>query len=259
VGTRGASTGEATDVIVGAQLWVFTQEPDLEARMGALLPALAQAGYDAIEGMLGHPPTALEQVEGAGLRYLAMHAGLPALIESGDAVDHALAMGATDVCASGLLRWEERSAADYEAAVPVLNALGARLRGLGLRLWYHNHEFELDQVVGERTGMDLLLAGLDPTAVGLCFDAGWAWLMGVDAPGFLRAHAERVGLIHLRDFRGRESVALGRGEMDLAAIVEVLPRLPRLRAVFVEQDPTTGDPLADMVASRAHLREALGL
>ncbi len=111
---------------------------------------------------------------------------------------------------------------------------------------------------GEQTAMDLLLLELDPEAVTLCFDAGWAERAGQNAAEFLANYGQRVHFLHLRDFHGAQSVPLGQGDIDLAAQIALLPHLPNLEYLVVEQDPSA-DPLADMQASRRYLRDTFGL
>jgi sugar phosphate isomerase/epimerase len=159
------------------------------------------------------------------------------------------------VVSSGLVRWEERRAEDYQAAAEALNVAGRRLRQQGLFLHYHNHDFEFQPVADDRTGFNLLLDGLDTEAVTLCVDTGWVWLAGTDPAEFLRQHSERVGMVHLRDWQEGRSVPLGGGEMDLGPIIAELPHLPPLRWVVVEQDPDSQYPAEDMRRSRAHLRD----
>lgn len=105
--------------------------------------------------------------------------------------------------------------------------------------------------------MDLLLAGCDPSRVGLCFDAGWAVRAGLDLLVFARTRAEWIGTLHLRDFRGAASVPLGAGDLDLRGTVPELLALPRLRAALVEQDPGGETPEAEMAQSRRFLCDLL--
>ena len=246
-------------MIVAAQLYIFNNVPNLADAMPALLDGLATAGYAAVEGMYGKPPQTKARLEASGLGYLAPHI-VTAQLEPPDAVsDFAIEMGAESVCCSGLREWNRRAAPDYYATIEILNRRGRELRERGIQLLYHNHDFEFLPVDGERTGMDLLLTELEAANVALCFDAGWAWRVGHDPALFLRTHRERIGIVHLRDFRGTASVPLGQGEADLNAILQVVPELPNLRALVVEQDPTTLEPLAAMQESRTYLRERFGL
>jgi sugar phosphate isomerase/epimerase len=173
-------------------------------------------------------------------------------------IEYSQAMGGQDVCSSGLLQWNERSAADYRASASVLNERGRQLREADIHLHYHNHDFEFEAVDGSTSGMDILLHELDFDVVDLCLDVGWVWRAGLDPVQWMQQHRDKIGYLHLRDFAGEESVALGQGSMDLKPIVTTIDALPNVRWIVVEQDPTSPDPLRSMGESRAYLREHLG-
>jgi sugar phosphate isomerase/epimerase len=238
---------------IAAQLYIFSKQPDQAQRIDGVLSALAGAGYQAIEGMYRLPPQEPGVLARHGLRYVAPHLTPRELNPLDTATAFCRSMGATHICSSGLLEWNQRSPDDYRRSTAALNELGRRLRGEGIHLLYHNHEFEFEKVDGTKTGMDLLLANLDVDAVRLCLDLGWLWIAGADPVRFLREHGEKIGAVHLRDFKGKESVALGRGDIDLASVVAEVRKWPRLEVLAVEQDPTTPDPLGDMLTSRQFL------
>jgi sugar phosphate isomerase/epimerase len=246
----------APSLSIGAQLYIFSQlpAPDLDA----LFAGLADAGYAYVEGYPLASPYGREMLERHGMSYRATHAGPRALEPLEPAVHTLTALGGTDFCASGPLDWNRRSAADIRAVIPFLNEKGTELRRRGIRLHYHNHDFEFERMDGVATGMDLLLGGLDPDAVTLCVDIGWVWRMGIDPADFLRRRRDRIGFLHLRDFKGVESVPLGKGDINLRPVIDLLPDLPHLRGVVVEQDPPS-DPLGDMIESRQYLRRTFSL
>ena len=245
-------------MILAAQLWIFSQAADWDAQAENSLRQLAEAGYESVEGLYGKPPMSPDILQAAGIAYGAAHLTPQNLEPLEPLRDFLLAMGAGHVCSSGPLQWSERTADDYRKTAAFLNETGRALRSQGIRLHYHNHEFEFERVDGDRTAMALLLAELDPNFVTLCFDAGWAERAGQNAADFLREYAARIGVLHLRDFHGPQSVPLGRGEMDLAAQIALLPRLPNLQYLAVEQDPSDS-PTEDMQVSRRYLRNAFGL
>ena len=245
-------------MLLAAQLWIFSETPDWDAQAADALRGLAAAGYEAVEGLYGKAPHDRETIREAGIAYGAAHLTPQNLEPLEPLLAFLTAMGANHVCSSGPLQWHGRTADDYRKTAEFLNETGRRLREEGIRLHYHNHEFEFEKVDGKRTGMDLLLAELDPNLVTLCFDAGWAERAGQNAADFLREHAARIEFLHLRDFRGPQSVPLGQGEIDLEAQIALLPILSNLKYLVVEQDPSE-NPLEDMQTSRRYLRETFGL
>ena len=245
-------------MIIAAQLYIFNKLSDLDAQISGLLRGLAAAGYESVEGMMGKAPHDAATLQAAGIAYGVTHLTPQNLEPLEPLLDFLQKVSARHVCSSGPLQWNARTADDYRRTAAFLNAKGQRLREHGIRLHYHNHEFEFAKVNGEQTAIDLLLAELDPDAVTLCFDAGWAERAGQSAAEFLAQHGQRVHFLHLRDFRGTQSVPLGQGDIDLAAQIALLPHLPNLEYLVVEQDPSA-DPLADMQASRRYLRDNFGL
>lgn len=247
----------STSSIIGAQLYVYGKRfpHDLEA----ILQTLSSAGYGAIESFRIERDDCRQLLDQFNLRYAALHCNPKQLDDIDGVVKYLGALESHDICSSGPLDWNGRSVDDYIATARALNETGKRLREAGIHLHYHNHEFEFECIDGQITAMDVLLKYFEPDAVDLCFDAGWAWRAGVDPVAFMRRHGEHIGYLHLRDFQGGQAVALGQGEMAVAAVVQAARELPRSRWMVVEQDPTTTDADGDMIASRKHLRGVCGL
>lgn len=234
------------------QLYVFAKSGLTPTEVLAQAKA---AGYRAVEGGIG---TAFAQrCLDAGMVHAGAHVALNAFPTYEEcSATHALS-GVIDVVNSGVLRWGGVGADDYRQAIPLLNEHGRRLRELGLRLSYHNHEFEFARLPEGCCGMDLLLDGLDPDAVELCADLGWVHIGGVDPVSFVRAHGQRLGVVHLRDHDGQDWVPLGRGKLDLRGIAAELSNLPHVRRIVVEQDPHA-QPAEQCRISREWLATNLG-
>ena len=222
------------------------------------LSALAEIGYQEVEfaGYFGHAPSALAAwLRLAGLEAPAAHVGMDDLNAEG--------LGATLEAADALghrwlvLPWlppEQRTPDGYRAAAESLNAAGATASRSGVRVAYHNHEFEFEPVGGpgsdpaSPTGYDLLLAHLDPSVVDMEIDFHWSEAGGVDSVRLLRDHPGRFPLCHLkdRDADGRMT-DVGAGAIDWDAIFAASDRAG-LRHYFVEHDQPA-DPLASARAS----------
>jgi inosose dehydratase len=108
----------------------------------------------------------------------------------------------------------------------------------------------------------------------LCLDTGHCAYSGIDAAALLAELGERVRCVHLKDVDAgvRDAVVarrrgfwagvaagafcpLGRGTVDLPAVVDALSARGFDGWCTVEQDrvPGSGDPVADLIASRARL------
>jgi sugar phosphate isomerase/epimerase len=95
-------------------------------------------------------------------------------------------------------------------------------------------------VLQEADDFDKIMAAIPDPRVGLCVDTGHFHSAGADTLCFIRRHAARLYNVHLKDHVGTVSVGIGRGEVDLAAVVAVLRELGYAGGLTVElevEDP----------------------
>ncbi len=216
---------------VGAQLIVFGGQYDINTQTTLILDSLVDAGYAGVEGGAKDAAMYRRLLDERGLKFSALHGGLQTLSDIKSIVDYLRVVGGADVCNSALRTWDARSLDDYKEGIAVLNTAGRQLREEGIHLHYHNHDFEFARVDGERTGMDLLLDGLDFEVVDLCVDVAWVMIGGDNPAEFLRNHREQIGYLHFKDHDGQNWIELGQGNVDFHAIMQVLPELTGVRWV----------------------------
>jgi sugar phosphate isomerase/epimerase len=243
---------------LAVQLIIFGQRYRLDQEADAItvLDAVKAAGFTAVEGAGGDPQRFRELLDARGLRCGALHIAISGKVDPEDLARRMKILGASDCCNSGVLTWDTRDEACYLDSAKRLNEIGSALKKHGIRFHYHNHEFEFTERFNGRSGMDILLAELDPTVCDLCVDVAWVVKGGEDPVAFLRRHAERIGYVHLKDFDDQGWTELGRGKVPLKAVVDILPELPNVQWVAAEQDNTTRDPADSVRESRAWLRDA---
>jgi inosose dehydratase len=117
---------------------------------------------------------------------------------------------------------------------------------------------------------------LDATGLDVCADSGHLAYAGLDPVEWVRAHADRIRHVHLKDLRldvARsglgfwEAVAagvfvpLGAGDVDLGGVLGVLRDIGYRGHAVLEQDRSGGaggDPVSDLRHSLAHLRSLAG-
>jgi sugar phosphate isomerase/epimerase len=184
-----------------------------------------------------------------------MHTSVQKLEDVNPIIETLGVLQSRDLCNSGLYTWENQGVTDYRKAIDRFNKAGALLRRAGIFLHYHNHDFEFKKVDGEKRGMDLLLAELDPAACDLCVDVGWVTKGGDDPLTFLKKHATAAGYIHLKDYDNEGWTELGSGVVNIAGVVKMLGDLPNLKQVMYEQDSSRIDPLESVAISRKYLKD----
>jgi len=95
-------------------------------------------------------------------------------------------------------------------------------------------------VLQQAEDFDRVLDAAGDPRVGLCVDTGHFHSAGVDNVAFIRRHARQLYSVHLKDHKGTVSVGIGRGEIDLAAIVAALREAGYDRGLTIElevEDP----------------------
>jgi sugar phosphate isomerase/epimerase len=106
----------------------------------------------------------------------------------------------------------------FAADLAMLNRCARKAADRGVRLLYHNHNWEF---AGSPRVMDLLLEKRAPE-LGFCPDVGWVAKAGEDVLAFLKQVAADTPLVHFKDFAtldpGVDTVCLGDGVVPLAEV-----------------------------------------
>jgi len=239
----------------------ITFGPDQRNFLDQVFDAVASAGYDGVEAGFRHvehlaPGELGVMLARRGLTLAASHVGGnladAAQAESErDALDGVLEflaeMQAPFLMYSGLKYVDDDQ---FRRGLDGLRVAAARCRRYGVRLLYHNHNWEFSD--GMRV-MNALLAD-DLSELGFCPDVGWAVKGGADLIAFLNQAANRIGAIHFKDFATRtdvlDSVELGRGVVPWAETAEWIIRHFDDLWIVAEQD-TSALPPEKMTASNA--------
>jgi len=166
--------------------------------------------------------------------------------------------------------------AQWDALASGLNELGKIANSAGMKLSYHHH---MGTGVMTRADVDRLMASTDPALVHLLLDTGHVAFAGDDPLDMARAHADRIGHVHLKSVRPevvsrvreeglsfQEGVELGvftvpgDGAIDFRPILEVLADADYQGWLVVEaeQDPNKAVPLEYAKKARAYLADVLG-
>jgi sugar phosphate isomerase/epimerase len=240
-------------------LQLYTVRERTAKDMVGTLRELAGVGYRAVEfaGYGGVPVAELRStLDGLGMRAMAAHVGLG---EWESRPEEAVADLKTLGCDFAVLPYlapAQRGGAEATRTLAdSLNRWGALCREHGLTYAYHNHDFEFASLAEDpsTTVMDVLLERTDPALVALELDIYWVAYAGLDPLAFLREHAARVPLLHVKDMAGtpdRADAPFGTGSIDWAPILAAAE--PGVRWYIVEQD-NPADALADVGTSLRNL------
>jgi len=186
--------------MAGVALQLYTIRDECDRDLEGSLRAVGELGYEGVElwQLHGHDATRVRGwLDDAGLVAVGRHAGAQELSERLDALVEEVRVLGTDRVA---LSWIEPS----RAAVETVASLAEAAVAAGLRFGFHNHAPEVQPLDGGETFLDLLRA-LPPELVWLELDLGWIWHGGADPVAELAATSGRCPLVHVKDYRDRES------------------------------------------------------
>jgi sugar phosphate isomerase/epimerase len=234
-------------------LQLYTVREELAADRAGVLRRIARFGYGAVEpyDVISDPAGLRADLDAAGLTVCSVHAR-PSGEQAGAVFSGTVTLGADTVIIPHMP--PERFADDegVRALARELNGIAARAADRGLRLGYHNHDFELSSLVGGRPVLEVLAGQLDP-AVLLEVDTYWAAVGGQPVPELLRRLGDRVRYLHVKDgpvTKEDPMTALGTGRMPVA---EILAAASSAEWHIVELDHCATDMMEAVGASMTWL------
>ncbi len=146
-----------------------------------------------------------------------------------------------------------------------MNRVSAAVRAQGMKLQYHNHDYEFNNMVNGQYRMDFILENTVPE---ILFepDLGWMEIGGCRCERFLSQYADRIEVVHLKDYyRAAFDTSLeyrfrptGYGVMDWARILPLCEEKIRPQWYTADHDSAYGgDIYRELGMSLAFIRNAL--
>lgn len=169
-----------------------------------------------------------------------------------------------------------------------INQVGALCRERGMRFYYHNHYQEFQRINGQ-TVYEVIMENTDPELVFVEMDTYWMARGGQDPIAMMRKYADRLILLHQKDFPANANQPLvmydgvvdpeanidlqkfldtkdpecfteiGSGVLPIQEIINAAGECPHLEYLLVEQDHSQTDELTSLATSRAALERYSGL
>jgi sugar phosphate isomerase/epimerase len=136
-------------------------------------------------------------------------------------------------------RWQ--SAEAVQATAALLNEAAKKGAEYGIRVGYHNHQWELESIIEGRTALEYFADLLDPELV-LEVDTYWVAVGGQDPVDILGKLGNRVKFIHIKDgpltTDTKAQLPAGQGKV---AVLDVIAAAASLEVGVVEFDDYSGD------------------
>lgn len=196
---------------IGLQLYTLREE--LPKDVKSTLEKVAKAGYTNVETygfstkdqFWGLTPKELKQIlDENGLKAVSGHYNLGSFLYDGNTAELIASIEAAKILKSEFLTipWVDepfrRNIEDYKKIAARLNVAAKMCKSAGLKLAYHNHDFEFQNHNGV-TGFEILLKETDKDLVFFELDLYWVVHSGNDPLQLFRENHGRFKMWHVKD------------------------------------------------------------
>lgn len=161
-------------------------------------------GYDGVElaGLYGLEPAYVrDTLKEIGLEPISAHVPLVDMMEDAEkvAADYSL-IGCKYVVVPYLPEEYRHNTPGYPTVIEAMKKIGAVMKAHGLKLLYHNHDFEFVMLDSGIFGFDDIYAQIPADILMVEPDTCWIKVAGQDPAGYIRRYGSRCEIVHLKDF-----------------------------------------------------------
>ncbi len=254
-------------------LALYTLRDSMSKDPKATLKAVAEAGYAYIEAagydngkFYGMSPADFKAyVTSLGLNPKSAHQGAVTLENADQMIADVAAAGfeyfVVPVPPMGMFVFNSETQrmgmkGTPEELAKILDTLGEKCQKAGLKLLYHNHDFEFIAMEDGTVLVDYLLANCNADNVNFQMDLFWVTKAGVDPLTYFEKYPGRFKSWHVKDMNDEGLFApVGTGTIDFKRILAAKDQ-SGMEYYLVEQDNTFGlDPMEAIKISHKGLSD----
>ena len=204
---------------------LYSVRDEAKSNLYGTLKKIKAMGYDGVEfaGIYGHTAEEVrEMCADIGLNPISAHVAYLDMIENPEEVLGKYAKIGCKYVAVPYLNEEYRPGTEqFPEVVENIKKLGAVANRLGLKLLYHNHDFEFMKLNG-KYALDMLYEEIGADLLQTELDTCWVNVGGEDPASYLLKYSGRAPVLHLKDFEGEKSEDM----YELIGIEKTAPKRP---------------------------------
>ncbi|WP_183559136.1 sugar phosphate isomerase/epimerase family protein [Mucilaginibacter sp. SP1R1] len=258
----------------GAGLQLYSLRDQLPADVKGVIGKVAKAGYKEVETFGYNKDTGYwglqskdfgKLLKDNGLNSPSGHYGLDSYFGEGKTddlkmyMDVANTIGQTYIIVPSLNHNFIKTVDDCKGVAEKMNKAAEICKLAGLKLGYHNHNFEWEPV-GNTTFYDVILTNTDPKLVNMEMDIYWVVRAGQDPVAIFEKHPGRFTFVHIKDrdkTNANLNTEIGNGDIDFKTILGKA-KLGGVKHFIVEQENYTNiDPYVSIAQSASYLKNTL--
>ncbi len=186
-------------------LQLYSVRDDMEKDFLGTLKKVKELGYDMVEfaGLFSYSAAEVKAMcEEAGVIPISAHVPYGSMASDLGVVNDYAEIG----CKYVVVPWQNEDllpgGEKYEDFKKTAKAIADRSESLGMKLCYHNHDFEFVKIDGKNK-LDIMYD--DFSFMYPQIDTCWAKVGGEEPYEYIKKYAGRAEILHLKDFVGQKS------------------------------------------------------
>lgn len=256
---------------VGLQLYSLREHLDLG--LPKIIEKVSKIGYRELEPFgyrdgkyFGLTPAEFKKIlDDNGMTSPSGHYDSNAYLEKSGTVDDfkplievAKTMGHSHIIVPWMNESLRTSIDDYKRATEKLNEAAVLCKSAGLKLGYHNHDFEFKDYNGQN-GLDIMLTGTDKSWVDFELDLYWVVRAGQDPVALFNKYPGRFTYWHVKDMDKTDhskNTEIGSGTIDFKTIF-ANGKKAGIKHFILEQENFEMDPFESLTKSIDYIQNDL--
>ncbi len=186
-------------------LQLYSVRDDMAADFEGTLKKVKALGYDGVEfaGLFGYSAEQVKKMcADIGLTPISAHVPFVDMMKDPELLKVYKEIGCEFVVIPYLTEEYRPGQEKFQEVIDGAKFLAGKCAELGLKLCYHNHDFEFVKV-GDEYAIDILYAEVPELMPQ--FDTCWVNVGGENPAAYVRKYAGREEILHLKDFVGSKS------------------------------------------------------
>lgn len=188
-------------------LQLYSVRNELAEDFAGVLRQVKALGYEGVEfaGLYGHSAAEVKALcQEIGLVPVSAHVPFVDMMADPDLLKVYAEIGCEFVVIPYLTEEYRPGQPRFQEVIDGAKLLGEKANALGMKLCYHNHDFEFVKVNGEYA-LDILYKEVPASLLQTQLDTCWVNVGGENPAAYVRKYAGRAEIVHLKDFAGSKS------------------------------------------------------
>lgn len=188
-------------------LQLYSVRNDMESDFEGTLKKVKALGYDGVEfaGLFDKTPEEVKRMCcEIGLIPVSAHVPFVDMITNPEILNDYKKIGCSYVVIPYLTEEYRPGQPKFAEVIEGAKVLGKKANELGMKLCYHNHDFEFVKI-GNEYALDVLYSEVPAEFLQPQIDTCWVNVGGENPADYIRKYAGREEILHLKDFAGQKS------------------------------------------------------